>query len=65
MLGDPVVYAECDNCGEEEGFGLTSLARNSWDMRNFPACLRSRGWIVAGDDEHYCCEQCAEEAAHE
>lgn len=59
MRGDPIIRVECNGgCGTEEEFGMTPLARGSFDDRNLEADLRAARWTVVGEDEEYC-EDCA------
>ena len=65
MIGDPEIAVNCDNegCGEVDYYGMTPLARGSFDDRNLMSELESDGWIVDEDANlTYCCEECKEEA---
>lgn len=48
-IGDPYIPVECDKCGEVENFGMTSLARGSWDCRDLPRTMKHVHWTVDGD----------------
>lgn len=53
MLGEPILIATCDGCGDEIACGLTATARGGYDERNVKADIESQGWLIRGDG-HYC-----------
>ena len=62
MIFDPAIEVACDRCGETEWFGLTLLARHSWDTRHLAHTMLHAGWTTT-DDEHLC-PDCTDEQAN-
>ena len=59
MLLDPKVELECNYCEHAEAFDMTPLAGGVFDMRAVEGnSSTNHGWIWAGDDVHYCSEEC-------
>lgn len=65
MKSDAAVVVSCDNerCSEDKEVTLCATARGGWDERYVDDELVESGWIVVSDDIHYCCQECADEAA--
>lgn len=59
MLLDPKVEIECNQCAHFEAFDLTALANSCYDERSVRSQSERAGWIWAGDNVHYCSEDCA------
>ncbi len=59
MIGDPSVEITCDKCSHNQGYSMTPLVRQSWDMRDLKKHLERDGWKVDGDT--HICESCQEE----
>jgi hypothetical protein len=63
MIGEPIVTVTCDQCGTADEFGLTALARGSYDERSLPDDMRAAGWVFDDSDSlTYCCQDCANAA---
>jgi hypothetical protein len=64
MIGDAYVRVTCDNnlCGVEDFLELCALAGGGWAFRHLESRLKELGWLIAGEDTHYCCSECEEEA---
>lgn len=63
-LSEPTIMVSCDNpkCHEEDELSMTALARGSWDDRHAESEAKRYGWIWVSDSEHYCSEECHENA---
>ena len=58
MIGEPRITVDCDDCGEEHEFEMTSLAmKGVWDTRNLGDDIKKEGWIIDGD-KTYCSDDC-------
>ena len=56
-IGDAVINAMCDKCGEESDLmNLMPLAGGGWDARNIPGKLRGWGWTVK--EKITVCDEC-------
>lgn len=60
-LGDPIIHAECDKCGEiSDPMRLTALARRGeYDERSVPGQLKKMEWQIDGDKTF--CPDCKSE----
>ncbi len=56
---EPMIFVECDKCGDSWEFGLTPLAGGGWDDRNMSRALEKEGWLVSEENEF--CEECRNE----
>ena len=59
MIDDPTVEVSCDKCRFSERYGMTPLARQSWDLRDLERSLKRDGWKVDGDT--HICESCQDD----
>ena len=57
MISEPIISVTCDECGDEEEFQLTCLARGNWDEKELHDQIKSFGWVIR-DDNHFCSQEC-------
>jgi hypothetical protein len=57
MILDPRLPVMCDGCKCEIEIDMTALASGAYDARDARGQIKREGWLVAGNDEHYC-EDC-------
>ena len=56
-IGEPVVIATCDKCGNEMELTMCATAgRNSYDGRHWKAQLKRAGWATRDGDD--ICDGC-------